>query len=134
LVHGEFDKLHAPADFKRRFQHYFAVHETEAWFLAQPSLFPEDIQKRIEANKKSPEQVNFNNPPAKNLKGLYHQLSGTSYKKTTNASNFFPKLDAENAMARCPYLKEMMHELREMAREFGATPKGTSHLQIGDSV
>ncbi|HKI21142.1 MAG TPA: DUF4276 family protein, partial [Isosphaeraceae bacterium] len=62
-------------------------------------------------NRRLPEQVNFNEPPAKFLKRILGR-----YKKTTTAMNLFPKLDAQVAINQCPYLKLLMEDLLRVAQ------------------
>jgi hypothetical protein len=48
-----------------RFRMHFAVHEVEAWLLSDKRIFPRAIQDLWSANMRPPEEVNFNEPPAK---------------------------------------------------------------------
>ena len=116
-------------DLAAKYRHFFAVHETEAWFLAQPSLFPDEIRQFLEKQPKAPEAVNFQTPPGKLLEQQYLQKLKVRYPKTTKARNFFPRLDTETVVSRCPYLKAMLHELRRMALEAGVPPKGNWHQE-----
>ena len=50
-----------------KFRHFFAVHETEAWLLSQPTIFPEKVQAALPDKTRNPEKVNFDEPPAKLL-------------------------------------------------------------------
>lgn len=99
-----------PTAFRSRFRQHFAVHELEAWLLADPRLWPNDIRAKISA--KPPEEVNFQEPPARFLKRL---LRG-DYKKTTTAMNLFPRLDLELARSKCPYLKLLLDDLLRVAK------------------
>jgi len=58
------------------------------------------------------------------LEQQYIQKLKRRYSKTTNARNFFPRLDTEVVVSRCPYLKAMLHALRQMALDAGVPPKG----------
>ena len=107
-----------------KYRHFFAVHETEAWFLAQPTLFPDEIRQFLEKQPKAPETVNFQTPPGRLLEQQYLQKQKRRYSKTINARNFFPRLDTETVVSRCPYLKAMLYELRKLALDAGAPPKG----------
>ena len=75
-----------PQQYGDRFRQHFAVHEIEAWLLAYPDQWPAEVRSQI--IRRSPEQVNFNEPPAKFLK----RILGGRYKKTTTAMNLFPKV------------------------------------------
>lgn len=116
-------------DLAAKYRHFFAVHETEAWFLAQPALFPDGIRRFLEKQPKAPETVNFQTPPGKLLEQQYLQKQKRRYGKTINARNFFPRLDTETVASRCPYLKAMLYELRKLALDAGVPPKGDWHQE-----
>lgn len=101
-----------------RFRMYFAVHEFEAWLLSQPGNFPRDVRSSL-AKVKRPETVNFDEPPAKLLQRLYRQRTNRSYKKITDGRQLVEKLDPEIAAGKCPYLKRMLDEMLELAKQAG---------------
>jgi len=103
-----------PAD-RPRFRQHFAVHETEAWFLSEPRLFQSiTLPKQCER----PEDVNFDEPPAKLLDRLFSQgREGRGYKKTTMARNLLPKLDPSVVYRKCPNFKFMMDDMLAMSRQ-----------------
>jgi hypothetical protein len=98
-----------PQQYRDRFRQHFAVHEVEAWLLAYPEEWPVEVRAQI--TKRRPEQVNFNEPPAKFLKRILGR-----YKKTTIAMNLFPKVDPQVAIDKCPYLKSFMDDLLRVAQ------------------
>ena len=104
----------APAD-RPRFRQHFAVHETEAWFLSEPRLFQSiTLPKQCER----PEDVNFDEPPAKLLDRLFSQgREGRGYMKTTMARNLLPKLDPSVVYRKCPNFKSMMDDMLAMSRQ-----------------
>jgi len=99
-----------PTEFAKRFRQHFSVHEVEAWLLAYPDRFPAKARAQIE--KRPPEQVDFNEPPAKFLK----RVLGGTYKKTVYARNIFPFVDPRIAIDRCPFLRLLANDLLEIAR------------------
>jgi hypothetical protein len=99
-----------PKQYRNQFRQHFAVHEVEAWLLAYPEKWPPEVRDQIA--KRLPEQVDFNEPPAKFLK----RILGGRYKKTTTAMNLFPKVDPQIAMDKCPYLKQFMQDLLLLAQ------------------
>lgn len=99
-----------PKEFQNRFRQHFAVHETEAWLLSDPTIWPAQVRSQIE--KKLPEQVNFKTPPAKFLK----KLLPNGYKKTTDGRNKFALLDPSIAYQKGPYLKQFLDDLLEVAK------------------
>lgn len=100
-----------------RYRQYFAVHETEAWFLANLSDFPTEVRKALEKKAAHPERVNFNTPPAKLLEATFSRELKRDYKKVTEARNRFPKLDPDLVAEKCPYLRKMLNDLLQLAKE-----------------
>lgn len=102
---------------QERYRQFFAVHETEAWFLASLSDFPTEVRKALEKKAQYPERVNFDTPPAKLLEATFSRELKRDYKKVTEARNRFPKLDPGLVAEKCPYLQEMLDELLKLAQE-----------------
>jgi len=100
---------------ENRFRQFFAVHETEAWLLSQPGLFPSEVSRSLKSKTDKPELVNGDEPPAKLLDRLYKSTSGRGYKKVTEARNLFPKLDPSAAYAKCPNLRSLLDTMLELA-------------------
>jgi hypothetical protein len=99
-----------PQFYQNRFRQHFAVHEVEAWLLAYPEHWPPKVRAQI--SKRLPEQVNFDEPPARFLK----RLVGGRYKKKTHAMNLFPKIDPQIAIDKCPFLQLFAQDLLQVAR------------------
>src|SRR6266487_319609 len=57
-----------PGPLQPYFRQHFAVHETEAWLLAYPDEWPAQIRSTI--TKRPPEEIDFDEPPARLLKRL----------------------------------------------------------------
>lgn len=102
-----------------RFRFFFAVHEFEAWLLSQPDIFPREIKNALLAKVVRPEQVNFDEWPAKLLDRIWKQQTNRTYKKTTYGKQLFEKLDPAVAAAKCPCLKAMLDEMLTMAKAAG---------------
>ncbi len=99
-----------PREFQGLFHQHFAVHEVEAWLLAYPERWPSDVRDQIA--RRRPEEVNFNEPPAKFLR----RILGGQYRKTVCARNIFPIVAAQTAIDRCPFLKLLAEDLLEIAK------------------
>lgn len=99
-----------------RFRQFFAVHETEAWLLSEPRLFPAEIAKSLKGKAEKPETVNQDEPPAKLLERLYRSSMGRGYKKVTEARNLFPALSPDAAYAKCPQLRTLLDTMLELAQ------------------
>lgn len=100
-----------------RFRQHFAVHELEAWLLAEPGVLPRAVREALPSTP--PEKVNFKEPPAKLLDRLYTSKLNRRYKKTTDGANLFQALDPAGAYTRCPHLKRLLDDMLELARQAG---------------
>jgi len=103
----------------KKFRHFFAVHETEAWLLSQPEIFPGDVRKVFPKKVETPEQVNFDEPPAHLLNNLYKQVTRRTYKKVVYGGQLFSKLDPDVAYDKCPKLKVLLDEMLTLAKAAG---------------
>lgn len=112
------EDLEKKVDHPRFFQ-FFAVHETEAWLLAAPELFPAEVRNALLAKAANPETVNFDEPPAKLLERLYSQKTGRRYKKVTHGRELFGRLDPNVAYGKCPRLRELLDKMLELAEAAG---------------
>ena len=66
-------------------------------------------------DKRKPENVNFDEPPAKLLKRVYYKETNRNYKKVTNGKQLFKNLNPEIAAEKCPNLKKLLNEMLTMA-------------------
>lgn len=98
-----------------QFRQFFAVHETEAWLLCEPRLFPALVAKSLQGKAEKPETVNHKEPPAKLLDRLYMRNTGHGYKKVIAARNLFPKLNPDVAYTKCPQLKILLDTMLFLA-------------------
>ncbi len=99
-----------------RFRQHFAVHETEAWLLAQPEIFPREVKDALPGRSSHPETVNFDEPPARLLARLYRDKLGRKYKKVIDGTNLFRNLSPDRAYEKCPYLKALLDDMLALAQ------------------
>ena len=103
-----------------RFRMFLAMHETEAWLLSDPDIFPREVRDALpERTTRQPERINFDEPPAKLLNRVYRQRTRHVYKKVTNGRQLFGRLDPEVAVTKCPRLKAMLEEMVRLAKVAG---------------
>jgi len=102
----------------QRFRQFFAVHETEAWLLSDPTLFPRPIRDALPAVSR-PEEIDFDQPPSKLLGRIYRDKMRRTYKKITHGKELFDKLDPNTACGKCPRLRELLEEMLKMAKARG---------------
>jgi hypothetical protein len=104
-----------------RFFQFFAVHEVEAWLLSDPQIFPREIQNSLPKKIVHPETVDFDEPPAKLIDRIYKLKTDRSYLEAIYGPQLFKKLDPASAYDKCPYLKQMLDKMLEIARNNGCT-------------
>jgi len=102
----------------RRFRQHFAVHETEAWLLSDPSVFSESVRSYLDDLSRRPEAVNFQRPPSKRLHEAY-RVEGREYKKVIDGSHLFGQLTPESAYAKCPHLALLLEDMLSLAKAAG---------------
>lgn len=100
------------------FRQHFAVHETEAWILSDPSVLPKDVKPAL-SKTVYPEKVNFTEPPSKLLGRLYATKTSRGYKKVTDGTDLFRQLNPETVYQKCPHFKQMMEEMLALAKDAG---------------
>jgi hypothetical protein len=98
-----------------KFRMYLAVHEVEAWFLSDPTLFPKELRPVLKAKARQPERVNFDHPPKALLRGLFREKMKRDYKEITQGSEFFSKVDPSAVAAVCPHFRALLTEMVAMA-------------------
>lgn len=98
-----------------RFRQHFAVHETEAWLLADPGILPREVSTALPGRCSQPEEVNFEEPPAKLLARLYRARLGKPYKKVIDGTNLFQSLQPERAAEKCPALRALLEDMLRLA-------------------
>ncbi len=62
----------------QNFRQHFAVHELEAWLLSSREIFPVAVQTALP--NRPPEEVNFDEHPARLLAKLYKQRVKSNYR------------------------------------------------------
>ncbi|MBA3240509.1 MAG: DUF4276 family protein [Acidobacteria bacterium] len=100
-----------------KFRHFFAVHETEAWLLSQPEMFPAEVRGGFPGRINQPEMVNFTEPPSHLLGRLYRDKLRRTYKKIVNGRELFEQLDPDVARDKYPRLRELLDEMLLLAQE-----------------
>ena len=103
-----------------RFRMFFAVHELEAWLLADPSVFPPAVSAALPAAASAqPESVNFRRPPAKLMDEIYTRTTGRAYKKVTYGKRLFAGVDVHTARDKCPALTTLLDAMKGIAVSAG---------------
>lgn len=100
------------------FRQHFAVHETEAWLLSDPSILPSVIRSSVDSIA-NPEGVDLHDPPSRLLRSLYRGRLRQEYGKVTDGTSLFRKLDPTLAYRRCPHLRLLLDDLLSLAKAAG---------------
>jgi Domain of unknown function (DUF4276) len=98
-----------------RFRQHFAVHETEAWLLSDPRIFPREVVPHL-PTATTPETVNTQQPPSRRLRDLYRLRLNRTYNKPLEGSTLFRKLNPDIAYGSCPHLKLLLDELLTLSQ------------------
>lgn len=99
-----------------RFHQHLAVHDVEAWLLAEPESLPPAVRSALPGGCTQPEKVDFDEPPAYLLDRLYREKLGRRYKKVTDGAELFAALPPDVARAKCPFLRTLLDEMVSLAR------------------
>jgi hypothetical protein len=100
-----------------RFAQHFAVHEIEAWLLADPLTLVREVREALPAKSKEPETVNFTEPPGKLLARLYREKLKRTYGKVIDGRVLFEELDPTIAYEKCPNLKALLDDMLARAKQ-----------------
>jgi hypothetical protein len=100
-----------------KFRQFFAVHETEAWLLSQPEIFPAEVRGGFPGRINQPETVNLTEPPSHLLGRLYRDKLHRTYKKIVNGGELFEQLNPDVAYNKCPRLRELLNEILLLAQK-----------------
>ena len=101
------------------FRQHFAVHEAEAWLLSDPFIFPEQVGEALRGKVASPEDADFDEPPARLLERLYWEKLHRSYRKVIDGVSLFRRLAPGRAYERCPRLRFLLDCMLNLARARG---------------
>lgn len=94
-----------------RFVQHFAVHETEAWVFAEPTILPPDIRSAIPGKAANPEAINFDEPPSRLLARLYRDRLGRRYQKLIDGVSLLQRLSPETVYKRCEHFRLLADDL-----------------------
>jgi hypothetical protein len=84
-----------------RFVQHFAVHETEAWIFADPTVLPTEIRSGIPGKASNPEAINFDEPPSRLLARLYRDRLGRRYQKLIDGVPMLQRISPDVVYKGC---------------------------------
>lgn len=94
-----------------RFVQHFAVHETEAWIFADPTILPAEVRSAIPGKAAHPEAINFDQPPSRLLASLYRRRVRKPYQKLIDGSSLLQRLSPEIVYKRCDHFRLLADDL-----------------------
>ena len=97
------------------FRHHFAVHETEAWLLADPAIHDRRVRASLSRYATHPEAVNDENPPSRVLEAIYRQHLKQRYQKRLHGGRLFQALDPDKVYACCPHFSRLIDDMIVLA-------------------
>lgn len=105
---------HVDKDHRGRFHPHVAVHDLEAWILADHG----PLQRRLHTALKgwdSPESVDMLKPPKRHINELFLSHIRHAYKETIDAPKLLGQADTNLIARKCPHFKAFRDDLLSVA-------------------
>jgi len=94
-----------------RFYPHVAVHDIEAWILADKDAVAKYLKTSTIAYKADvPESIDFNRPPSYILKDLFRDKE-LVYRKTVHGPDLFRTVNIDIVYNKCPHFKDFIDDL-----------------------
>lgn len=100
--------------FRGRFHLHVAVHEVEAWMLADHAALAKRLKYYSVGEWNQPERVNDDKPPAAVINELFrrHHPRKAAYHKTKDGVPLLESLGFAKVYEKCPHFKRMVDDMR----------------------
>lgn len=99
-----------PETYRPHFHPHVAVHELEAWLLADESGLIGRLRHSVPPWP-NPEKVNFDKPPAAHVNELFRRHLKMTYGKAVDGGRLFGKINPDIVMNKCPHFKLFIDDL-----------------------
>ena len=96
--------------YRGRFHPHVAVHELEAWVLADDGALRDYLKQPMQPWP-TPEAVNFDSPPVRHLKDLFMRHKRVAYGKAVHGKRLFEMIDPRIVMNKCHHFKLFVDDL-----------------------
>lgn len=104
-------------EYSKYFFPHFAVHEIEAWILAEGTALKNRLKMKNYTGEQNAEEINFDNPPKKRLNDIFCRQIKTGYLENTDSRKLFTNMDITKVTERCPYFRQFYDELVKVGNE-----------------
>lgn len=100
-----------PAEMSHRFHPHVAVHEIEAWLLADGQCLAKRLKSKAIKPDPHAETRNFEKPPSQRLKNLFKKHGRSNYYKLKDGTPLFKDVNFDAVYASCLYFKAFYDDL-----------------------
>lgn len=101
----------APREYRDRFHPHVAVHDLEAWILADPEPLRRMLKARSIRIYPNPERVDNQKPPKRHLEELFRRHLKRAYRATEDGPRLFAMIDSTVVANKCPNFKMLRDDL-----------------------
>ncbi|MBN2290382.1 MAG: DUF4276 family protein [Candidatus Glassbacteria bacterium] len=99
-----------------KFHPHLAVHETEAWILADGEALANRLRNRGIRPRRNAEKIDDQNPPKKILDELFKKYRKHEYRVLIDGAPLFKKMDFTRVYGSCPNFREFYEDLKSAAQ------------------
>jgi hypothetical protein len=96
------------------FHPHLAVHDLEAWLLAEGVSLGKRLRHEIDPDPRA-EERDFDRPPNKQVNDLFVKHRDEGYRKTVDGPPLYKELAFDPVYRSCPYFREFYDDLRSVA-------------------
>jgi uncharacterized protein YeeX (DUF496 family) len=103
----------------KRLHPHLAVHETEAWFLANEEILTEILHVKIQKFH-NPETINFEEHPSKRINKLFQKNLKRGYRKggiNGDDRKILEKMSLKETLKTCPNLRLLYDDLKNIGNQ-----------------
>jgi hypothetical protein len=97
------------------FHPHLAVHDLEAWLLAEGAALAERLHHRIAPHPRA-EELDFERPPGKLVDDLFQKHRKEAYRKTIDGPPLYKSLAFDLVYQSCLYFREFYDDLQSTAK------------------
>ncbi len=98
------------------FHPHFAVHDLEAWLLADGAALTKRLRLRRELEPdRQAEERDFDRPPSKQVNDLFVRHRKEAYQKTVDGTPLYKDIAFDPVYNNCPYFREFYDDLKSVA-------------------